>query len=262
MPPRRTAEIAVSSVVAVPPTVSRTTRGRSPLPHDERVGLVDHLEPERLGDGALVRVPGRDHHAVRARPRHRRSEQSDRARSEHEDGVVLCELRVADSANRDRHRLGEHADARADLSGERHEVRERHVDPRRESAVAADADQVAPAAAQVELARRAVLARAADHHRRCGVPQLGRPCRSLEERSDELVPRHRPERARQLAVREVQVGAADAARLDRQARPPIGQRPRLAILDHETVRRPHSAFHRPTLPAHLGARRIERVSVR
>ena len=33
MPPRRATEIAVSSVVAVPPTVSSTTRGLLALPH-------------------------------------------------------------------------------------------------------------------------------------------------------------------------------------------------------------------------------------
>ena len=139
-----------------------------------------------------------------------------------------CTPARSDPADGDGQRLGERRGDRVDAVGDRGQVLERRVDQLGEAAVAAEPDAGAGPAAEVGAARAAERARAAGDVRRHRVPHVGEARRPVDDDAGQLVAGRRAERPPEVTVPEVEVGAADAARLDAQPHPARRQRAGLA----------------------------------
>src|SRR5581483_11314754 len=103
------------------------------------------------------------------------------------------------------------------------------------------------APAQVRASGGAVLAPPARDVRGDRVAHVGKRGGAVDHRADELVARRSADRAREMAVPEVEIGPADPARIDVKTNPPGFERRWLLVDDVETLVRPHRPSHGSTL---------------
>ena len=229
----------------MPPTLSTTTSGRCSLPQVTASSSPSTVTPMRLGRGPLVRVARGDRHLGGPVARDERGAQADGAGAEHEHLAVGLDPPEPDAAHGDRQRLGERRGDGVDAVGDRRQVLERRVDELGQPAVAAEPD------ARARRGRRGWCARCG---RTMHVPQVtfgrhrvahvGQARRAVDDDARHLVARRRADRPAQVAVPEVQVGPADAARLDPQPHPArLGAGPGSWSSTVEPVLGPHRAPH-------------------